>query len=92
MPSNSIRQVRALSDAQLNQFVQDGFVRLDGAFPEQLAEEEARAVFTEPMRREYQLIELLRRPRIDYEYLLRLLGEPLTVDMVVAEQITIQAK
>jgi tRNA uridine 5-carboxymethylaminomethyl modification enzyme len=60
--------------------------------PEQLAEEEARAVFTEPMRREYQLIELLRRPHIDYEYLLRLLGEPLTVDPVVAEQITIQAK
>ena len=39
MPSNTIRQVRALSDAQLDQFVQDGFVRLDNAFPRRLAEE-----------------------------------------------------
>jgi hypothetical protein len=39
MPSNAIRQVRALSDAQLDQFVQDGFVRLDNAFPRRLAEE-----------------------------------------------------
>jgi hypothetical protein len=39
MPSNTIRQVRAFSDAQLDQFVQDGFVRLDNAFPRRLAEE-----------------------------------------------------
>jgi len=39
MPSNTIRPVRALSDAQLDQFVQDGFVRLDNAFPRRLAEE-----------------------------------------------------
>ena len=39
MPSNTIRQVRALSGAQLDQFVQDGFVRLDNAFPRRLAEE-----------------------------------------------------
>jgi hypothetical protein len=39
MPSNTIRQVRELSDAQLDQFVQDGFVRLDNAFPRRLAEE-----------------------------------------------------
>ena len=39
MPSDTIRQVRALSDAQLDQFVQDGFVRLDNAFPRRLAEE-----------------------------------------------------
>lgn len=32
MPSNAPVPVRALSDAQLQQFVQDGFVRLDGAF------------------------------------------------------------
>ena len=38
MPSN-IRPVRALSDAQLDQFVQDGFVRLDDAFPRRLAEQ-----------------------------------------------------
>lgn len=39
MPSNAISKVRALSDAQLGQFVQDGFVRLDDAFPRRLAEE-----------------------------------------------------
>ena len=37
MPSN-IRPVRALSDAQLDQFIQDGFVRLDDAFPRRLTE------------------------------------------------------
>ena len=39
MASNTVRPVRALSDAQLDQFVQDGFVRLDNAFPRRLAEE-----------------------------------------------------
>jgi hypothetical protein len=39
MPSNANDEVRALSDAQLQQFVQDGFVRLDGAFPRELADE-----------------------------------------------------
>jgi hypothetical protein len=39
MPSNAISQVHALSDAQLDQFVRDGFVRLDNAFPRRLAEE-----------------------------------------------------
>jgi hypothetical protein len=39
MPSNAPVPVRALSNAQLQQFVQDGFVRLDGAFPRELAEE-----------------------------------------------------
>ena len=34
---------RALSDAQMEQFIQDGFVRIDRAFPRQLAEE-ARAI------------------------------------------------
>src|SRR5262245_3334560 len=39
MPSNAIPKVRALSDAQLDQFIQDGFVRLDNAFPRRLAEQ-----------------------------------------------------
>jgi hypothetical protein len=38
MTSNP-RDVRALSDAQLQQFVQDGFVRINRAFPRQLAEQ-----------------------------------------------------
>lgn len=39
MPSNIHAQPRALSDAQIDQFVHDGFVRLDDAFPRQLADE-----------------------------------------------------
>jgi hypothetical protein len=39
MPSNAREQVRALSDAQLQQFVQDGFVRIERAFPRELADE-----------------------------------------------------
>src|SRR5262245_17545779 len=43
MPSTTHAQPRALSDAQIDQFVQDGFVRLDDAFPRRLADE-ARAI------------------------------------------------
>jgi hypothetical protein len=39
MPSNAHEPVRALGDAQLQQFVQDGFVRIDNAFPRELAEQ-----------------------------------------------------
>jgi len=37
MPSSI--QPRALSDAQIEQFIQDGFVRIDHAFPRELAEQ-----------------------------------------------------
>lgn len=39
MPSNATPHLRALSDAQLDQFIQEGFVRLDNAFPRHLAEQ-----------------------------------------------------
>jgi hypothetical protein len=39
MASNADESVRALSDAQLKQFVQDGFVRIERAFPRELADE-----------------------------------------------------
>src|SRR5258707_6599589 len=39
MALNAPEPVRARSDVQLQQFVQDGFIRLDGAFPRKLAEE-----------------------------------------------------
>ena len=39
MPSDTTQHVRALSDAQIDQFIQDGFVRLDHAFPRHLAEQ-----------------------------------------------------
>jgi len=38
MPSNARERVHALSDAQLQQFVQDGFVRIEKAFPRELAD------------------------------------------------------
>src|SRR5450755_1842807 len=41
MPTSE--SVRALSDAQIQQFIQDGFVRIDRAFPRELADE-ARAI------------------------------------------------
>ena len=37
MPSN--KPACALSDAQIEQFIQDGFVRIDRAFPRELAEQ-----------------------------------------------------
>ncbi len=39
MALNAPEPVRARSDVQLQQFVQDGFIRLEGAFPRELAEE-----------------------------------------------------
>jgi len=41
--SNDCEVTRVLSDAQVEQFVQDGFVRIDSAFPRHLADE-ARAI------------------------------------------------
>jgi hypothetical protein len=39
MPADENESTRALSDAQIQQFIQDGFVRIDCAFPRQLADE-----------------------------------------------------
>src|SRR4051794_32511047 len=39
MPAQEREGVRPLSDAQIQQFVQDGFVRIDRAFPRELADE-----------------------------------------------------
>jgi hypothetical protein len=36
---NDTRRLRALSDAQIGQFIEDGFVRIDEAFPREFAEE-----------------------------------------------------
>src|SRR5699024_8600529 len=59
---------------------------------EQISEEAAMTLLCEPLRREYRLIELLRRPQMSYEKLMQLMGETAAVDSIVAEQITIQAK
>jgi hypothetical protein len=39
MPAHEPEPVRALSDAQIRQFIQDGFVRIDRAFPRELADQ-----------------------------------------------------
>jgi len=39
MPAHDPELVRALSDAQIQQFIQDGFVRIDQAFPRELADQ-----------------------------------------------------
>jgi len=39
MPADEHETARALSDAQIQQFIQDGFVRIDRAFPRELADE-----------------------------------------------------
>lgn len=39
MPAPEHEPVRVLSDAQIRQFIRDGFVRLDRAFPRELAEQ-----------------------------------------------------
>jgi hypothetical protein len=39
MPTDDREPARALSEAQIEQFIQDGFVRIDHAFPRELAEQ-----------------------------------------------------
>jgi hypothetical protein len=39
MPADERESMRALSDDQIQQFIRDGFVRIDRAFPRELADE-----------------------------------------------------
>lgn len=41
---------RGLSDAQVRQLIRDGFVRIDGAFPREVAEEGRTSLRTFPVR------------------------------------------
>ena len=38
MPAGDHETMRALSDAQVQQFIEDGFIRIDRAFPRELAD------------------------------------------------------
>ncbi|BAW81206.1 tRNA uridine 5-carboxymethylaminomethyl modification protein GidA [Candidatus Nitrosoglobus terrae] len=60
--------------------------------PAQIDEKEAINVLGETISREYSLMELLRRPQVNYEKLMGLIGQLVTIDPIVAEQINIQAK
>jgi len=61
--------------------------------PEALPEEDARRVLGGPLRKEQRLLELLRRPEVDYAGLMSLPGAGDAVaDPAVAQQVDIQAK
>lgn len=61
--------------------------------PGALSETQATAVLGAPLRREQRLLELLRRPEVDYAALMTLPGAgPGVTDPKVAEQVEIQAK
>ncbi|RDH46470.1 tRNA uridine-5-carboxymethylaminomethyl(34) synthesis enzyme MnmG [Zooshikella ganghwensis] len=49
-------------------------------------------VITSPITHEYNLLELLRRPEVGYEHIANLVGEPVSSDGQVAEQVEIQVK
>ncbi|MDH5190742.1 MAG: tRNA uridine-5-carboxymethylaminomethyl(34) synthesis enzyme MnmG [Gammaproteobacteria bacterium] len=61
--------------------------------PDKLTEEEANTAFGKPLSREYRLLDLLSRPDVSYDDLrnLPVFGEGVA-DLVVAEQVEIQAK
>lgn len=61
--------------------------------PDTLSAGEAERLFGKPLERDYSLLELLRRPEVDYANLMALVGhgEP-SADASVVEQVEIQAK
>ncbi|WP_163836317.1 tRNA uridine-5-carboxymethylaminomethyl(34) synthesis enzyme MnmG [Spartinivicinus ruber] len=60
--------------------------------PNTTAGEEANKIFEKPITREYNLLELLRRPEVSYKAIANLVGEPVSDDPQVAEQVEIQTK
>ena len=61
--------------------------------PGQISEAMAQSVLQQPLSKEARLSELLRRPQVSYQSLVRLMGDHEAVqDPVVAEQVEIQAK
>ena len=61
--------------------------------PAALTDEQCHPVFGQPLRREASLMELLRRPEVSYQALMTLpKAGPAVSEVVVAEQVEIQAK
>jgi len=61
--------------------------------PGQLGEEESQRVFGGALTKEQKLIDLMRRPDVDYTSLMTLsCANPVEIDLSVAEQVEIQAK
>ncbi|WP_157365394.1 tRNA uridine-5-carboxymethylaminomethyl(34) synthesis enzyme MnmG [Zooshikella ganghwensis] len=60
--------------------------------PASVEAEQLNKVITSPITHEYNLLELLRRPEVRYEHIANLVGEPVSSDCQVAEQVEIQVK
>ncbi|PCJ32237.1 MAG: tRNA uridine-5-carboxymethylaminomethyl(34) synthesis enzyme MnmG [Gammaproteobacteria bacterium] len=60
--------------------------------PEKIDQQVAEKVLGEPLKKVATALDLLRRPEVDYNGLLALLGEELSVAGEVAEQVVIQTK
>ena len=60
--------------------------------PEKIDQEVAELVLGEPLKKASTAMDLLRRPAVDYEGLLTLLGEEQEVEDVVADQVVIRTK
>jgi len=60
--------------------------------PEKIDQEVAKLVLGEPLKKASTAMDLLRRPALDYEGLLTLLGEEQEVEDVVADQVVIRTK
>lgn len=68
--------------------------RLDSVMfsPEKIDQSVAESVLGEPLNKASKALELLRRPNVDYQGVLTLLGEQKTVGHEVAEQVVIRTK
>jgi tRNA uridine 5-carboxymethylaminomethyl modification enzyme len=60
--------------------------------PEKVDQAQVESVLGEKLTKVTSATEMLRRPKVDYDILLNLMNEPLSVDDKVAEQVMIQAK
>ncbi|MGI0118604.1 tRNA uridine-5-carboxymethylaminomethyl(34) synthesis enzyme MnmG [Zooshikella sp. RANM57] len=60
--------------------------------PGSVVAEQLNKIITSPITHEYNLLELLRRPEVSYEQIAGLVGEPVSSDGQVAEQVEIQVK
>jgi tRNA uridine 5-carboxymethylaminomethyl modification enzyme len=67
-------------------------LRATWAQPRDVSASTATEVLGQPLEREHSLFELLRRPGVDYQGVIKLAGQRPQVDAAVAEQVEISAK
>lgn len=94
------RELGVVDDARWAAFtakqeaVEKEFSRLQASklAPEKVDQAHVSKVLGEPLSKNTTALELLRRPNVDYETILELLGETIAVDDEVAEQVVINTK